>query len=144
VLLAGFDENFISERFLRRSYGISWERAVEQLKDPNTPHLAEVCPYDKVLIARNMSKFLLKSVSDLAIPALISTDCTIFQGRKVKRQFSSALSDDYGTSESGRAWRAIPLNRKHHNVKLTETIIYSDHVNDDDLWIKEPSHKMSL
>jgi hypothetical protein len=91
-----------------------------------------------------MSKFLLKSVSDLAIPALISTDCTIFQGRKVKRQFSSALSDDYGTSESGRAWRAIPLNRKHHNVKLTETIIYSDHVNDDDLWIKEPSHKMSL
>ena len=66
-----------------------------------------------------------------------------FQGQKVKREFSSALSDDYGTSEPGRAWRGIPLERQHNKVKLTETIIYSDHVNEDDLWIKEPSHKMS-
>jgi hypothetical protein len=67
LLLAGFDENFISQRFLRRSYGIIWERAVEQLRDPNTPHDPKYCPYDKVFVARDMSKFLLKSVSDLAI-----------------------------------------------------------------------------
>jgi hypothetical protein len=67
----------------------------------------------------------------------------LFQGQKVKREFSSALSDDYGTSEPGRAWRGIPLERRHDKVKLTEKIIYSDHVNEDDLWIEEPSHKMS-
>jgi hypothetical protein len=144
VLLAGFDENFVSERFLRRSYGILWERAVEQLRDPNTPHRVEVCPFDKRDIARDMAKWLLRSVSDLGIAGL---DLCLFQkflqGQKVKREFSSALSDDYGTSEPGRAWRGIPLERQHDTVKLTETIIYSDHVNEDDLWIKEPSHKMS-
>lgn len=66
--MAGFDENFISARFLRRSYGVVWERGVEQLRDQNTPHLQEVCPFDKVLVARDMSKFLLKIVSDPAIP----------------------------------------------------------------------------
>jgi hypothetical protein len=65
VLLAGFDENFVSERYLRRSYGIMWERAVKQLRDPRTPHFQEICPYDKVLMTRDMSKFLLKIVSDL-------------------------------------------------------------------------------
>jgi hypothetical protein len=42
-----------------------WERAVKQLRDPRTPHFQEICPYDKVLMTRDMSKFLLKIVSDL-------------------------------------------------------------------------------
>ena len=70
VLFAGFDENFVSERFLRRSYGIVWERAVEQLRDPDTPHHVEVCPFDKCDIARDMAKWLLRSVSDLGVAAL--------------------------------------------------------------------------
>jgi hypothetical protein len=70
VLLAGFDENFVSERFLRRSYGILWERAVEQLRDPGTPHRVEVCPFDKCDIARDMAKWLLRRVGDLVVAAL--------------------------------------------------------------------------
>lgn len=70
VLLAGFDENFVSERYLRRSYGILWERAVEQLRDPDTPHRVEVCPFDKCDIARDMAKWLLRSVGDLGVAAL--------------------------------------------------------------------------
>ena len=76
VLLAGFDENFVSERFLRRSYGILWERAVEQLRNPDTPHRVEVCPFDKCDIARDMTKWLLRSVSDLGVAAL---DLCLFQ-----------------------------------------------------------------
>lgn len=80
MLLAGFDENFISERFLRRSYGIVWERAVRQLKDPKTPHRAEVCPFDNTLVAPDMSKFLLKSVSELAVTALSSLITQFYSG----------------------------------------------------------------